>query len=235
MLFLACLVLPLLACEHLDDDVRTHVPGKEPLPSFLSLEEVARVLSSVDIGASQMGEVHDAVTSSTGNGYDEEYTMQDLFERPGAGVGDVPSKAGGKTYETPLRQLLSEAVKARYGTKASDEGVDADPAWTVEAFGNLLKNCMEHTPPGGTVFIDVSDNAVASQIVIRDTGPGIAPEDLHHIFERFYRGKDAGPNSVGIGLSFSEKVIHGLGGTVKAGNHPEGGAVFTVRLIKMNV
>ena len=126
MLFLACLVLPLLACEHLDDDVRTHVPGKEPLPSFLSLEEVARVLSSVDIGASQMGEVHDAVTSSTGNGYDEEYTMQDLFERPGAGVGDVPSKAGGKTYETPLRQLLSEAVKARYGTKASDEGVDAD-------------------------------------------------------------------------------------------------------------
>ena len=126
MLFLACLVLPLLACEHLDDDVRTHVAGKEPLPSFLSLVEVARVLSSVDIGASQMGEVHDAVTSSTGNGYDEEYTMQDLFERPGAGVGDVPSKAGGKTYETPLRQLLSEAVKARYGTKASDEGVDAD-------------------------------------------------------------------------------------------------------------
>ena len=124
MLSLAFLVLPLLACEHLDDDVRTHVPGKAPLPSFLSLEEVARVLSSVDLGASQMGEVHDAVTSSTGNGYDEEYTMRDLFSQPGAGVGDAPTKAG-KTYETPLRQLLSEAVLARYGTKASDEGVDA--------------------------------------------------------------------------------------------------------------
>lgn len=125
MLSLAFLFLPLLACEHLDDDVRTHVPGKDPLPSFLSLEEVARVLSSVDLGASQMGEVHDAVTSSTGNGYDEEYTMKDLFSQPGAGVGDAPTKAG-KTYETPLRQLLSEAVLARYGTKSSGEGVDAD-------------------------------------------------------------------------------------------------------------
>ena len=126
MLFLACLVLPLLACEHLDDDVRDHVPGKEPLPSFITLEEVARILSSVDLGSTQMGEVHDAVSSSTGNGYDEEYTMKDLFECPGAGVGDVPSKADGKTYETPLRQLLSEAVMARYGTKAADGGIDAD-------------------------------------------------------------------------------------------------------------
>ena len=123
---LALALLPMLACEQLDDDVRTHVPGKDPLPSYITLEEVARILSSVDLGSSQMGEVHDAVTSSTGNGYDEEYTMRDLFEQPGAGVGDVPSKAGGKTYETPLRQLLSEAVLARYGTKASDEGVDAN-------------------------------------------------------------------------------------------------------------
>ena len=126
ILFLALVFLPSFACERLDDDVRTHVPGKEPLPSYITLEEVARILSSVDIGSSQMGEVHDAVTSSTGNGYDEEYTMRDLFEQPGAGVGDTPSKADGKTYETPLRQLLSEAVVARYGTKASDEGVDAN-------------------------------------------------------------------------------------------------------------
>ena len=75
MLFLALVFLPSFACERLDDDVRTHVPGKEPLPSYITLEEVARILSSVDIGSSQMGEVHDAVTSSTGNGYDEEYTI----------------------------------------------------------------------------------------------------------------------------------------------------------------
>ena len=126
LLLLALAMLPLLACEHLDDDVRTHVPGKEPLPSFITLEEVARILSSVDLGDAQVGEVHDAVSSSTGNGYDEEYTMKDLFERPGAGVGDDPVKAEGKTYESPLRDLLSAAVTARYGTKAVEGGVNAD-------------------------------------------------------------------------------------------------------------
>ncbi len=126
ILSLALLMLPFSACEHLDDDVRTHVPGKDPLPSFLSLEEVAQILSSVDLGPSQVGEVYDAVTSSTGNGYDEEYTMRDLFERPGAGVGDDPVKAPAKAYDTPLRDLLSQAVAARYGTKAGEGGVDAD-------------------------------------------------------------------------------------------------------------
>ena len=124
---LALLVLPLFGCEHLDDDVRTHVPGKDPLPSWLTLEEVAQILSSVDIGSSQMGEVHDAVMSSTGNGYDEEYTMKDLFTCPGAGVGDEAVKAEARTYETPLRKLIADAVAARYGTKADDgSGVSAD-------------------------------------------------------------------------------------------------------------
>ena len=92
----------------------------------VTLEEVAQILSSVEIGSSQMGEVHDAVTSSTGNGYDEEYKMRDLFATPGAGVGDEPVKAVTKSYETPLRDLLSAAVTARYGTKAAEGGVSAD-------------------------------------------------------------------------------------------------------------
>ena len=123
---LAILTLSLLACERLDDDTRTHVPGKDPLPSFLTLEEVAQILSSVDIGSSQMGEVHDAVTSSTGNGYDEEYTMKDLFETPGAGVGDESVKAETRSYANPLRDLLADAVRSRYGTKAGEGGVSAD-------------------------------------------------------------------------------------------------------------
>jgi hypothetical protein len=125
-LVLVTLALSLLACEHLDDNLRDHTSGKDPLPSYVTLEEVAQILSSVPIGSSQMGEVHDAVTSSTGNGYDEEYTMKDLFETPGAGVGDSPVKASSKTYDTPLRALLTEAVTARYGTKAADGGVSAD-------------------------------------------------------------------------------------------------------------
>ena len=121
--------------------------------------------------------------------------------------------------------------------KNAPEGIvmHSDPLWLKEALMNIVKNCMEHTPAGGTVAIDVTDTAVATEIVIRDTGPGIAEEDLPHLFERYYRGKDAGPNSVGIGLAFTNQVVRALGGTVKAQNRPEGGAMFTVRLIKINV
>ncbi len=114
-------------------------------------------------------------------------------------------------------------------------GITSDLLWLKEALMNIVKNCMEHTPAGGTVTIDVSDTAAATEIVIRDTGSGIAEEDLPHLFERYYRGKDAGPNSVGIGLAFTNQVVRALGGAVKAQNRPEGGARFTVRLIKMNV
>ena len=119
----------------------------------------------------------------------------------------------------------------------ADIEIESDLRWMTEALTNIVKNSMEHTPPGGTIFIDVNDNAVGTKIVIRDTGPGIDPEDRFHVFERFYRGKDAGPNSVGIGLSFSQRVIRGLGGDIELPcNHPEGGAVFTVQLKnKINV
>lgn len=113
--------------------------------------------------------------------------------------------------------------------------IQSDVLWLKEAIMNIVKNCMEHTPGSGTVSIDVTDNDVTTRIVISDTGPGIAEEDLPHLFERFYRGKDAGPNSVGIGLAFTNQVIRALGGTVKVRNRPEGGAMFTVRLNKINV
>ena len=114
--------------------------------------------------------------------------------------------------------------------------IRSDMLWLKEAIMNIVKNCMEHTPEGGTVSIDVTDSEVTTQIVISDTGSGIAEEDLPHLFERFYRGKDAGPNSVGIGLAFTNQVVRALGGTVKVRNRPEGGAVFIVRLNnKINV
>ena len=110
-----------------------------------------------------------------------------------------------------------------------------DPDWTSEAVGNILKNCMEHTPDGGKIEIEAAENALYSEIVIKDNGTGISPEDLPHIFERFYKGKNSDGKSFGIGLALSRMIIVGQKGTVKAENRKNTGAMFTLRFYKGTV
>lgn len=107
-----------------------------------------------------------------------------------------------------------------------------DLEWTSEAIGNIVKNCMEHTPEGGRVVIEASENAIYSEIVIMDTGSGIASEDLPHVFERFYKGKDSSNKNFGIGLALARGIIINQNGTIKAENSQEGGAKFTIRFYK---
>lgn len=107
-----------------------------------------------------------------------------------------------------------------------------DMAWSSEALGNIIKNCMEHTPHGGSIRITAEDNALFSQITVCDNGTGIDPEDLPHIFERFYKGKNSGDKSFGIGLALARSIIAKQNGTVKAENNPSGGALFTIRFYK---
>lgn len=118
---------------------------------------------------------------------------------------------------------------------AGDETIRADLAWCAEAVGNILKNCMEHTPPGGHITVTARENAIYTQLTIQDTGPGIDPEDLPHIFERFYRGRNADAQSAGIGLALARTIIQSSGGTIKADTAPEGGARFVVRFYKGTV
>ena len=110
-----------------------------------------------------------------------------------------------------------------------------DPAWTSEAVGNIVKNCMEHTPDGGKIEIEAAENALYSEIVIKDNGTGVSAEDLPHIFERFYKGKDSDGKSFGIGLALSRMIIAGQKGTVKAENRKLAGAMFTIRFYKGTV
>ena len=110
-----------------------------------------------------------------------------------------------------------------------------DSAWTSEAVGNIVKNCMEHTPDGGKIEIEAAENALYSEIIIKDNGTGISPEDLPHIFERFYKGKDSDGKSFGIGLALSRMIIAGQKGTVKAENRKNTGAMFTLRFYKGTV
>ena len=117
----------------------------------------------------------------------------------------------------------------------ADGAFRGDLSWTCEAIGNIVKNCMEHTPEGGRIEIEAAENALYSEIIIKDNGTGISPEDLPHIFERFYKGKDSDGKSFGIGLALSRMIITGQGGTVKAENRKPAGAMFTIRFYKGTV
>lgn len=108
--------------------------------------------------------------------------------------------------------------------------VRCDPAWTAEALGNILKNCSEHMQEG-TITVRAEENAVASVVVIRDTGGGIALQDLPHLFERYYKGENAPEQSIGIGLALSRSIAAAQNGTLTAANVP-GGAEFTMKLYK---
>ena len=110
-----------------------------------------------------------------------------------------------------------------------------DSAWTCEAIGNILKNCMEHTPEGGKLEIEATENAIFTEIIIKDTGSGISKEDLSHIFERFYKGKDSDDKSFGIGLALARMIITSQNGTIKAENRKEKGAKFIIRFYKGTV
>lgn len=111
--------------------------------------------------------------------------------------------------------------------------LNCDAHWTQEALENIIKNCMEHTGPGGKVKVQVEDSSVYTAIVISDTGCGINTEDLPHIFERFYRGKQADKNSVGIGLALARQIILAQNGTISAENKvKEKGALFTIKFYK---
>lgn len=116
-----------------------------------------------------------------------------------------------------------------------NESYIGDMAWSVEAIGNIVKNCVEHTSEGGYIEIAASETALYTEIVVRDSGSGFAAEDLPHIFERFYRGKNADGGSVGIGLSLARSVIVAQNGTIKAQNGKSGGAVFRVKFYKSTV
>ncbi|WP_027398936.1 sensor histidine kinase [Anaerovorax odorimutans] len=110
--------------------------------------------------------------------------------------------------------------------------IQGDFGWLSEAIQNILKNCMESTGDNGKIKIVCEDNLLFTQITIHDSGAGFKKEDLPCLFDRFYRGKNAGTTGYGIGLSLCKKIITRQGGTVTAQNHPQGGAIFSIRFPK---
>ncbi len=128
-----------------------------------------------------------------------------------------------------LQELLAKSNVSVDIPELGEITIQADLDWTMEAIINLLKNCMEHTPPGGVIHCSYEQNPIYTQIKIWDTGAGFAKEDLPHLFERFYRGQNAIHSGIGIGLSLSKAIIESQNGTISAKNLVDGGACYEIR------
>lgn len=150
--------------------------------------------------------------------------------------------AGSVTFHRqsiPMNQLIERALKPlQIPIELRSQSIDiltcgqpvlCDMNWTTEALLNILKNCVEHTPVGGKLRIACTGNALYAQITISDNGSGIDPTDLPHIFERFYRGKNSGEDSVGIGLAMAKSIINSQGGSVSCESELGRGTMFTVK------
>ena len=107
-----------------------------------------------------------------------------------------------------------------------------DLYWSAEALTNVVKNCIEHTPEGGRIEISYGANTLYAVIMVSDDGEGIASRDIPNIFNRFYRGKNAGENNVGIGLALAKAIFNAQGGDIAVHSQPGIGTSFEIRIFR---
>lgn len=108
-----------------------------------------------------------------------------------------------------------------------------DIRWLSESLGNIIKNSLEHTNQGGHIEIALYESPVMIRITFKDDGEGISKEDLPHIFERFYRGKNnVHRTGTGIGLALAKSIIENEGGMISVKSEVGIGTEFTVTFIK---
>ena len=155
-------------------------------------------------------------------------------------VGDLVQLSREETVQpapeaVDLREIIHHALDRvkRRGPGLSWR-VRLDPLYLVgepdaleRAVTNLLDNAVKFSPAGGTITVEL----IGDRLRVADEGPGIADEDLPHVFERFYRSEHArATTGSGLGLSIVAQTIQAHGGWVKAGHAPEGGAELIARL-----
>lgn len=108
--------------------------------------------------------------------------------------------------------------------------VEGDPARLRQLAVILVDNAIRHSPRGGRVLVTVRQEGTTAVLSVEDEGPGIRPQDLPRIFDRFWRAPGAPAGGTGLGLSIASWIVRNHRGTIQAANRPQGGAVFTVRL-----
>ena len=154
--------------------------------------------------------------------------------------------AGTMTMEKAEHHIshMMEQIRQRFAFRAQQEGKtltftgsDAitllcDRSWLMEAIGNLIKNALDHTGPGDTVAVEWRSFASVVQVTVADSGSGIHPEDLPHLFKRFYRSRFAqDTQGVGLGLPLAKAIIEAHSGTITVRSTLGTGTVFTITFL----
>lgn len=154
--------------------------------------------------------------------------------------------AGGITFEKSfcnISNLISQSInelitraeseeKKIVINSSGEEMIVCDKQWTREAIGNIVKNALDHTNSGGRINISWETTPAMIRIFISDNGTGIAPEDIHHIFKRFYRSKRSlDTQGVGLGLSLTKSIIEGQGGIISVQSTLNEGTTFILSFL----
>lgn len=167
-----------------------------------------------------------------------EWLVSSLLKMSKLDAGVMEMKAAEVSAETLLEHALRplliplEVKEISCSVRTEGQVLCCDLRWTTEAIINILKNCIEHTPRGGSIDISVQNNPLYFEISIADNGTGIAKQDLPHIFTRFYRGKNASAASIGIGLAMSKSIIRSQQGDITVESKLGLGSTFYIRFYK---
>lgn len=150
-----------------------------------------------------------------------------VFEKVSCPVSDLISSA--------VNDLTTRAFSERKEIiieNMSEVSVFCDKYWTSEAISNIVKNALDHTGSGGNIRISWIKTPLMVRIFISDNGKGIDPEDLHHIFKRFYRSKKRlDTQGVGLGLSLAKSIIDGQNGTISVNSRLNEGTTFILSFL----
>lgn len=154
--------------------------------------------------------------------------------------------AGTVILEKSLENVseIAENIRKQFLFRARQEGKKillagsediaflCDRNWITEAIGNLVKNALDHTGEGGIVHIEWRAFASIVQITVKDNGSGIHPEDLYHIFKRFYRSRfSKDTQGIGLGLSLTKAIVQAHNGTIEVRSTLGAGTTFTMNFL----
>lgn len=168
------------------------------------------------------------------------HLVDDLRTLALADAGELPL-----TLQLVDSQALLDRTAAAYRAQAQkkeielrvEEGrdlptIEGDPERLIQVLGNLVTNALRHTPPGGQVILSAEARPASVLLRVQDTGTGIEPEDLPHIFQRFYRGDKYRPQNgeSGLGLAIARSIIEMHGGEITVESVPGAGATFSIGL-----